>query len=672
MLAQSEFLSQLQLQSYKAFQRNGVVIYGDADWQNALITDFHQKQQNQTWFCVGEWQLENAHCVNSKQGNMLLGRECDVLLFDARKELDANSFTSALGALVGGGLLIVVANKNQEANEAGLWLQTQWQQLTVIEENLSLPLLPAFIQAEKAHQYSEQTEAVSFIEKVVTGHRKRPLVLTADRGRGKTSALGIACAQLLEQKPLRILVTAPSIKAIEPVYQHAQRMLSTAERVKKDRLEAGQGYIQFIAPDELLSALPECDLLLVDEAAAIPVPMLKQITEQYHRLVFSTTIHGYEGCGRGFTLKFVDWLQKQRPGMKLCHLQQPIRWAVNDNLESWLYQAFLLDAELTPSQPAELDDISLINLRKSALISNPSVLKTCFALLVNAHYQTSPNDLLHLLQDEHCQIYVAQNNNEIVGVMLTVEEGNLDSNLVKDIQLGKRRPKGHLTPVTLINQLGYADVGALSTLRVMRIAVHPDLQGQGIGQQMLKLLEQTTAPHISYLSTSFGATEELIAFWKLSGFESIRLGSMRDAASGCYSLLMVRQCGSQQTWINEAKLLFEELLPLSAASTYPKLEPSLLRALLPTSVSTCPSHLTKRTLIECYAQGGNNFESVSVWIQQWLLQCGLADVSDLMISKLFLNKDWSECAKQYGLPGRKQVEAHIRNELQVLIAKFTV
>ncbi|GAK21001.1 predicted P-loop ATPase [Vibrio sp. JCM 19052] len=358
--------------------------------------------------------------------------------------------------------------------------------------------------------------------------------------------------------------------------------------------------------------------------------------------------------------------------MKLCHLQQPIRWATNDNLEAWLYQAFLLDAELAPSQPAELGDISLINLRKSALISNPSVLKTCFALLVNAHYQTSPNDLLHLLQDEHCQIYVAQNNNEVVGVMLTVEEGNLDSNLVKDIQLGKRRPKGHLTPVTIINQLGYADVGALSTLRVMRIAVHPDLQGQGIGQQMLKQLEQSTPPHISYLSTSFGATEELITFWKQSGFESIRLGSMRDAASGCYSLLMVRQCGSQQGWINEAKSLFEELLPLSAASTYPKLEPSLLRALLPASVSTCQSHLTKRTLIECYAQGGNNFESVSVWIQQWLLQCGLADVSDLMISKLFLNKDWSECAKQYGLPGRKQVEAQIRKELQVLIGKFTV
>ncbi|MDW2178689.1 tRNA(Met) cytidine acetyltransferase, partial [Vibrio sp. 1637] len=170
--------------------------------------------------------------------------------------------------------------------------------------------------------------AVSLIEKVVNGHRKRPLVLTADRGRGKSSALGIACAQLLQHKPLRILLTAPSINAVEPVYQHAQRLLTDAKQMKKDRLEVGYGYIQFIAPDELLSSLPECDLLLVDEAAAIPVPMLKQITEHYHRLVFSSTIHGYEGCGRGFTLKFIEWLQQQRSGMKTYHMQQPIRWSV--------------------------------------------------------------------------------------------------------------------------------------------------------------------------------------------------------------------------------------------------------------------------------------------------------------------------------------------------------
>jgi tRNA(Met) cytidine acetyltransferase len=673
MLAQSEFLSQLQTQSHDAFQRSGVVIYGDAEWQDALIADFYDHQSNQTWFCVGNCCPKGAYCVSGKQGNMLLGRECDVLVFDARSGVDANSFTAALGALVGGGLLLVIANKHEHPSEADLWMHMQWQKLTVIDQNLPLPRLSRLQPEAKENQFKQQIEAVALVEKVVTGHRKRPLVLTADRGRGKTSALGIACAELLERKPMRILVTAPNIKAVEPVYQHALRLLPIAQRVKKDRLEVGLGYIQFIAPDELLLALPECDLLLVDEAAAIPIPMLKQITEQYHRLVFSSTIHGYEGSGRGFTLKFIEWLTKQRPGMKTYHLQQPIRWSANDKLETWLYEAFLLNAELEPINPADIGEITLVSYRKSALIANPSVLETCFALLVNAHYQTSPNDLLHLLQDESSQIFVAQHNNKVVGVILTVEEGNLDEELVRDVQLGKRRPKGHLTPITIINQLGYPEVGALSTLRVMRIAVHPELQRLGIGQKMLSQLQEMVPPHISYLSTSFGATSELIQFWQRSGFEPIRLGTMRDSASGCYSLLMARQCNAQsKSWVGNAKVLFEELLSLSASTIYPRLEPSLIRTLLSLPIGESTFNPTKLALIEYYAQGGNSFESVSVWIQQWLCRNGLSEVSDLTISKLLLNQDWSMCAKQYGLSGRKQVEAALRSELQVMLKKFTV
>ncbi|MEF1214315.1 GNAT family N-acetyltransferase, partial [Vibrio alginolyticus] len=234
-------------------------------------------------------------------------------------------------------------------------------------------------------------------------------------------------------------------------------------RIRKDRLESGQGAIQFIAPDELLSSRPECDLLLVDEAAAIPVPMLKSITEHYHRLVFSTTVHGYEGCGRGFTIKFVDWLQKQRSGMKTWHMTQPIRWSMNDALESWLYDAFLLDAELTHHQLNQVDSISLSKADKDDLISQPSLLRECFALLVNAHYQTSPNDLIHLLQDDNSQLYFAKQDNTVVGVILAVEEGGLDAELVEEIQLGKRRPKGHLAPVTIANHLGFPNVANLST-----------------------------------------------------------------------------------------------------------------------------------------------------------------------------------------------------------------
>jgi len=665
MQTQSEFLSLLQQQAHQSFQRFGIIIQGESSWQDALVSEFHKTQMYQRWFCVSDFSLENTYSVLPKQGHMLLGRECDVLLFDARNGFDANSFTAALGSLVGGGLLIVFTEPRRPTNFAQQWMHKQWDKLVVIEQDKPLPTAPYIKKAEKESHYTEQEHAIFLIEKVVTGHRKRPLILTADRGRGKTSALGIACANLLQQKPLRILITAPSIKAVEPVYQHALRLLPNAQRIRKDRLESGQGSIQFIAPDELLLSRPECDLLLVDEAAAIPVPMLKSITEHYHRLVFSTTIHGYEGCGRGFTIKFVDWLQKQRSGMKTWHMTQPIRWSMHDALESWLYDTFLLDAELTHHQLTQVDSISLSKADKNDLISQPSLLRECFALLVNAHYQTSPNDLIHLLQDDSSHLYFAKQDNVIIGVILAVEEGGLDNDLVTEIQLGKRRPRGHLAPITIANQLGFPTVAKLSTLRIMRIAVHPVLQGKGIGQKMLQQLERMVATHIAYLSTSFGATEELIHFWQQSNFRAIRLGSMRDAASGCYSVLMVRACDfKQMAWLDESQALFEEMLSNNVADVYPKLEVSVFRALLPDPLGIPPLHPAKLLLIEYYADGGNSYESVSFWVRQWLLYLGLNCVSDLMISKLFFNCDWAECAQLFGLSGRKQVELQLRLELK--------
>ncbi|MCW1891328.1 hypothetical protein OK016_27805 [Vibrio chagasii] len=47
------------------------------------------------------------------------------------------------------------------------------------------------------------------------------------------------------------------------------------------------GSLRFVAPDELLNRKPDCDLLLVDEAAAIPIPMLKSMVDSYRGMVFN-------------------------------------------------------------------------------------------------------------------------------------------------------------------------------------------------------------------------------------------------------------------------------------------------------------------------------------------------------------------------------------------------
>lgn len=95
---------------------------------------------------------------------------------------------------------------------------------------------------------------------------------------------------------------------------------------------------------------------------------------------------------------------------------------------------------LLQSDDVSIDDVisdalSLRLVSKAELLAQPAVLQSCISLLVNAHYQTTPNDLLQLLADEACQLYLAQVQDAVVCCILTVEEGGLDADLIKAIQL---------------------------------------------------------------------------------------------------------------------------------------------------------------------------------------------------------------------------------------------
>ena len=49
---------------------------------------------------------------------------------------------------------------------------------------------------------------------------------------------------------------------------------------------------EFVAPDALLLHPSPAALLLVDEAAAIPTPLLERMLAHHARIVFATTGHG--------------------------------------------------------------------------------------------------------------------------------------------------------------------------------------------------------------------------------------------------------------------------------------------------------------------------------------------------------------------------------------------
>jgi N-acetyltransferase 10 len=68
-------------------------------------------------------------------------------------------------------------------------------------------------------------------------------------------------------------------------------------------------FMQYIQPHEH-EKLSQVELLVIDEAAAIPLPVVKSLLGPY--LVFlSSTVSGYEGTGRSLSLKLLQQLDEQ-------------------------------------------------------------------------------------------------------------------------------------------------------------------------------------------------------------------------------------------------------------------------------------------------------------------------------------------------------------------------
>jgi N-acetyltransferase 10 len=109
--------------------------------------------------------------------------------------------------------------------------------------------------------------------------------------------------------------------------------------------------IQYIQPTDH-QKLGQAELVIIDEAAAIPLPIVKKLLGNY--LVFmSSTINGYEGTGRSLSLKLMKNLRensstasKNERGRKLFEvkLDEPIRYGKNDQIEKWLHDLLCLDA----------------------------------------------------------------------------------------------------------------------------------------------------------------------------------------------------------------------------------------------------------------------------------------------------------------------------------------
>jgi len=112
--------------------------------------------------------------------------------------------------------------------------------------------------------------------------------------------------------------------------------------------------VQYINPSDW-QHLAQAELLVIDEAAAIPLPVVKKLLGPYLVLI-SSTVNGYEGTGRALSLKSIkDLRQGKAVGhagsertLKELTLEEPIRYALGDRVEAWLGRLLCLDAAQVP------------------------------------------------------------------------------------------------------------------------------------------------------------------------------------------------------------------------------------------------------------------------------------------------------------------------------------
>jgi len=656
--------------------------------------------------------------IAMSKAKMVLGRECHQLVFNAYSGFNPDAFGQAVGTLNGGGVCFIISPpldawasyddpdylryvaSPQQLSDVNPYFLNRIQQLItddahaiVIHENevksdyecMDLAS-PAAELATSSQQLTcshfatlEQKNCVNEIIKVSSGHRNRPLVISADRGRGKSSALGLAAAMLLQDNLTHIIVTAPKVSALGSFFKHAVELLNDSE-MHSNTLHWQGKRIEFIAPDELINQLPSCDLLLIDEAAAIPTPMLTVLATKYSRVVFATTIHGYEGTGRGFALRFLNRLKEISPQMRRFELSQPIRWQQNDPLELLSNTLLGLDFKaVNVDSQIEVFDNKLINyqlISQLELIEDEGLLEQVFGLLVLAHYQTSPSDFRQLLDAPNLFIFIAIHDNDVIGVSLVLKEGQLDNELCKEIALGERRLRGHLLPQSLLAQVGIVNAAQYSYGRIMRIAVHPQLQHKNIGSDLDAYVTQwAITQKIDVLGASFGATAELSRYWFNNNYYPARLGFNKDSASGTHSLLVMKALNKNsqiKDIVNVGHKQFFKSFRYDIANHFNQLDEQLVVALLSQNIVTESLCDFDRHNIETFINGSRPFEQVSYIIENvlWNSAGSLMTLSDIeqsiIIQKVLQRKTWNEFAKQLSLTGKKEAQLLLRQAIKAL------
>ena len=404
----------------------------------------------------------------------------------------------------------------------------------------------------------DQAKALlTFVDAIAEKTLRSTVTLTAARGRGKSAALGVAIAAAVAHGYSNIFITSPSPENLKTLFEFIFKGFDALEYldhvdytiiqstnpdfnkaiVRVNIHRQHRQTIQYIQPQDAYT-LGQAELLVIDEAAAIPLPLLRKLMGPY--LVFmASTINGYEGTGRSLSLKLIQQLRDQargsaksngategeiadrssgnatKNGGDLAHargrslreitLSEPIRYAEGDFVERWLNKLLCLDAaspsaKLNPQGCPHPSKCELLQVNRDTLFSfhpvSEKFLHQMIALYVASHYKNSPNDLQLMSDAPAHQLFIlvppinedSPRLPEPLCVIQVALEGQISKESVLSSLSRGQRAGGDLIPWLVSQQFQDDEFAGLSGARIVRIATNPEYTNMGYGSQALRCL----------------------------------------------------------------------------------------------------------------------------------------------------------------------------------------
>lgn len=285
--------------------------------------------------------------------------------------------------------------------------------------------------------------------------------------------------------------------------------------------------IQWVLPEDH-AVLVQAELLVIDEAAAIPLPTVRKLLGKY-TVFLASTVNGYEGTGRALSLKLIKQLREEAVGkgrkndtvvrevkdgevkgrgrsLREITLTEPIRYAAGDQIEAWLNKLLCLEC-CTPAIKSRMgcpdpNSCELYYVTRDTLFSfhpvSEAFLQSMMALYVASHYKNSPNDLQLLSDAPAHHLFVllppTDENTTTLPEPLCVIQVCMEGEIARGSALAALargvRAAGDLIPWVVSQQFQEDEFASMSGARIVRIATHPEYVGMGYGGRAMEELEK--------------------------------------------------------------------------------------------------------------------------------------------------------------------------------------